>query len=216
MSNMQNYRALIPFRPINPKTRLSSVLSQEEREEFAQIMLDDVIKVAKDVGFDVTVLSTSPYESKMAEVVVRDEGLNEALNHVLPTLNVPVLIIMSDLPIVRAIDLERVLATEKDIAIVPGLGGGTNILFIRNPQKYHVEYYGFSFKKHCDIAKEAGMTIDVIDSMRMSMDVDEPSDLVELLIHGTGRSPGWLLSHNFSLSTESGRLKVTYKGEEIV
>jgi len=216
MSNQQKYRALIPFRPVNPKTRLSSVLSQQEREEFAKTMLDDVINVVTDVGFDVSVISTSDCECEKAEVIVLNEGLNEALNHVLPTLNVPVLIIMSDLPIVRATDINRVIETKKDVAIVPGLGGGTNNLFIRNPQRYHVEYYGFSFKKHCDIAESAGMTVEVIDSMRMTMDVDEPSDLVELLIHGIGESPCWLRSHDFSLSRVSGRLKVTYKGEEIV
>jgi len=213
---MIKYQALIPFRPVNSKTRLSSVFTQEEREEFARVMLDDVISAVAEAGLDVSVLSTNDYTSEKANVIVRDEGLNEALNRVLPTLNVPVLIIMSDLPIVSAADIKRVVSTEKDIAIVPGLGGGTNILFIKNPKKYHVEYYGFSFRKHRDIAVASGMSVDVIDSMRMSMDVDEPSDLVELLIHGTGNSPGWLRSHDFSLSTESGRLKVTYKGEEFV
>jgi len=213
---MNKFQALIPFRPVNSKTRLSSVFTQEEREEFARVMLNDVISAVAEAGLNVTVLSTSDYSSEKANVIVRDEGLNEALNRVLPTLDVPVLIIMSDLPIVTAVDIKRVISTEKDVAIVPGLGGGTNILFIRNPKKYHVKYYGFSFRKHRDIAAASGMSVDVIDSMRMSMDVDEPSDLVELLIHGTGNSPSWLRSHDFSLSIESGRLKVTYKGEEFV
>ena len=210
------YHALIPFRPVNPKTRLSPVLPQEEREEFARVMLDDVITAVLKAGADVTVLSTGEYVSDKAEVRVKDEGLNEALNGMLPEMDVPVLIIMSDLPIVRSEDLLRVVSTKADFAVVPGLGGGTNILFIKRPKEYHVEYYGFSFRKHCEIAEACGMTIEVIDSMRMSTDVDEPSDLVELLIHGKGNAPKWLLDHDFALSTESGRLKVTYKGEEIV
>lgn len=210
------YHALIPFRPTNPKTRLSSVLSQEEREEFARVMLDDVITAVLGTGAEVTVLSTGEYTTDKANVRIKEEGLNEALNGMLPSMEVPVLIIMSDLPIVRSEDLLRVVSTTADFAVVPGLGGGTNILFIKHPKEYHVEYYGFSFKKHCDIARECGMTIEVIDSMRMSTDVDEPSDLVELLIHGKGKAPQWLLSHEFALSTESGRLKVTYKGGEIV
>ena len=35
--------ALIPYKPKNPKTRLSSILSQEEREQFAEAMLAIVL-----------------------------------------------------------------------------------------------------------------------------------------------------------------------------
>ncbi|MBQ4597562.1 MAG: 2-phospho-L-lactate guanylyltransferase, partial [Methanocorpusculum sp.] len=58
------FHALIPFRPVNPKTRLSGVLTQEEREEFAQVMLGDVISAVRRTGCTATLLCTSKYECR--------------------------------------------------------------------------------------------------------------------------------------------------------
>ena len=127
------FHALIPFRPVNPKTRLSGVLSEEEREEFAQVMLGDVIYAVRRTGCTATLLCTSKYECRDALVAIRREGLNEAINWALPQFHCPALIIMSDLPMVTPGSLQRVVSTKADLAIVPGLGGGTNILFIKNP-----------------------------------------------------------------------------------
>jgi len=210
-----HFRAIIPFRPANPKTRLSGVLTEEERGSFAHAMLTDVIAAVHDCGSDVTLLSTEPYECPQATVVVRNEELNEALNWILPQCEEPVLIIMSDLPLVTKETILRVCSTTYDLAIVPGLGGGTNILYIRDPKRYHVQYYGYSFRQHVTIAEELGMTVECIDSMRMSMDVDEPEDLVELLIHGSGIAKEWLIQHEFTLSAESGRVKIKHRGADV-
>ncbi|HJJ47469.1 MAG TPA: 2-phospho-L-lactate guanylyltransferase [Methanocorpusculum sp.] len=213
-----NIAALIPFRPVNPKIRLSPVLSQDEREDFARAMISDVVACVKDAGCKPVLLSTSAFSFDDAAVEVRvvAEGLNEALNHALPKCSAPVLIIMSDLPLVRGADVCRLLETKEDMAIVPGLGGGTNIIFVKDPARYHVQYYGYSFARHLEIAKECGLSVEIVDSMRMSADVDEPGDLVELLIHGTGFSRAWLDAHDFSLSIESGRLKIVRGGKVIV
>ncbi|HJJ77658.1 MAG TPA: 2-phospho-L-lactate guanylyltransferase, partial [Methanocorpusculum sp.] len=158
------FHALIPFRPVNPKTRLSGVLSEEEREEFAQVMLGDVISAVRRTGCTATLLCTSKYECRDALVAIRREGLNEAINWALPQFHCPALIIMSDLPMVTPGSLQRVVSTKADMAIVPGLGGGTNILFIKNPEKFHVEYYGFSFRRHLQIAEELGLTYKQVDN----------------------------------------------------
>ena len=212
----REFHAVIPFRPANPKTRLSAVLTQEERESFADAMLSDVVSAVRETGAPVTLLSTAPYTCAGAETLIRNEGLNEALNWILPQYNTPVLIIMSDLPLVTKDTIQRVVSTGNDVAIVPGLGGGTNILFIRCPEKYSVQYYGYSFMKHAEEAKHLGMSVEIIDSMRMSLDVDEPADLTELLIHGSGSAKRWLEEHGFVLSAESGRVSVKRGGKEIV
>lgn len=210
------FHALIPFKPVNPKTRLSPVLSQEEREEFARVMLDDVISAVRRTGCTATLLCTSPYECSDALIAIRREGLNEAINWALPQFHCPALIVMSDIPMVTPGSLQRVVSTKADMAIVPGTGGGTNIIYIKSPEKFRVEYYGFSFRRHLEIAKELGMSVEIVDSMRMATDIDEPSDLVELMIHGHGNSREWLYNHGFMLSTESGRVSVTREGKEIV
>lgn len=216
MNNIVNFQAVIPFRPANPKTRLSAILTQEERESFADAMLSDVVSAVRETGALVTLLSTAPYECSGADTCVRNEGLNEALNWYLRKQSLPVLIIMSDLPLVTKDTILRVVSSEKDLAVVPGLGGGTNMLFIRHPEKYSVQYYGFSFMKHVEEAKRLGMSVEIIDSMRMSLDVDEPGDLTELLIHGKGLAKQWLEEHGFALSAESGRVSVKRGGKEIV
>jgi 2-phospho-L-lactate guanylyltransferase len=76
-----------------------------------------------------------------------------------------------------------------------------------------VEYYGFSYRRHLQIAKELGLTVEIIDSMHMSTDVDEPHDLVELMIHGHGISREWLCERGFSLLVENGRIGVARNGE---
>ena len=209
------FHALIPFTPVNPKTRLASVMTQEEREEFAEVMLGDVISAVRKTGCTATLLCTSRYMCNEALVAIRKEGLNEAINWALPQFHCPALIIMSDLPMTTPGSLQRVLSTKADMAIVPGLGGGTNVIFVKHPEIFHVEYYGFSYRRHLQIADELGLTVEIIDSMRMSTDVDEPSDLVELMIHGHGNAREWLYEHGFALSVENGRVSVMRNGEKI-
>jgi 2-phospho-L-lactate guanylyltransferase len=118
---------------------------------------------------------------------------------------------MADLPLADAASVRRVISTEKDLSIVPGRGGGTNAIFMKEPQKFHVDYYGTSFLKHMKIAADAGLSVDVIDSFRLHTDIDEPEDLVELLIHGTGKSRAYLEALGFSLSVDKGRVSVERK-----
>jgi 2-phospho-L-lactate/phosphoenolpyruvate guanylyltransferase len=201
--------ALIPYKPKNPKTRLSSLLSQEERERFAEAMLADVIEAVKDVNCSPVIVSTELFDSELVQITVQDADLNQTLNEILPRAENSVIIIMADMPLADGPSIRRVISTQKDIAIVPGRGGGTNAIFIKEPQKFHVDYYGGSFAKHMAIAEQAGLSVDVIDSFRLHTDIDEEDDLVELLIHGTGKSKAYLESLGFVLTTDKGRVGIT-------
>lgn len=200
---------LIPYKPINPKTRLSSILDQAEREAFARAMLDDVIIAVKDANCSPVVVANELYESEDVQITVLDADLNKTLNEILPTAVSPLLIIMADLPLADAPAIRRVLATKQDVAFVPGRGGGTNVIFLSDAQKFHVDYYGASFRKHVKIAEEAGLSWEMIDSFRLHTDIDEKEDLVELLIHGSGKSRAYLESLGFRLSENEGRVSVT-------
>ena len=203
--------ALIPYKPKNPKTRLSALLSQEEREKFAEAMLADVIEAVKDVNCSPVIVSTELFDSELVQVTVQDADLNQTLNEILPRAENSVIIIMADMPLADGPSIRRVISTQKDIAIVPGRGGGTNAIFLKEPQKFHVDYYGGSFAKHMAIAEQAGLSVDVIDSFRLYTDIDEEEDLVELLIHGTGRSRVYLEDLGFVLATDKGRVGITRK-----
>jgi len=203
---------LIPYKPVNPKTRLSDLLSQEKREAFARAMLEDVLFAVKDANYSPVIIATELYESEdHVQITVPDADLNATLNAIFPTAVSPCVILMADIPLVDAAALRRVFATEKDVAFVPGRGGGTNAIFLRDASRFHVDYYGGSFLKHVKIAEDAGLSWEVIDSFRLHTDIDEKEDLVELLIHGKGRSRAYLESLGFSLVEEEGRVGICRK-----
>ena len=202
--------ALIPYKPVNPKTRLSCILNQEEREAFARAMLADVITAVKGAGCSPVVVGAELFDSDDVQVTVKDADLNQTLNSIIPqSVGGQMLIIMADLPLATSAAIERVCATKKDMAMVPGRGGGTNVIFLKEPARFHVDYYGTSFNKHMKIAGDAGLSCEVIDSFRLHTDIDEKEDLVELLIHGDGTSRKYLEDLGFELSVEKGRVGVT-------
>lgn len=200
--------ALIPFKPANPKTRLSCVLEPDERVSFARLMLADVVEAVKGAGCEPTIVSTDEYSCRIATVEVIPGGLNETLNTLLARTPGSVLIIMTDLPLATPEAVKRLISTGKDMAIAPGRGGGTNAIYLSRGSDFRVDYYGASFLKHSRIARERGLSCEVVDSFRLSTDVDEKEDLVELLIHGRGRSREYLESLGFTLSIEKGRVGV--------
>jgi 2-phospho-L-lactate/phosphoenolpyruvate guanylyltransferase len=198
--------AVIPFRPVNPKTRLSGLLSQAEREAFARAMLADVVGAVRAAGLDPLVLSTHPYDCPGVEVRIAPAGLSDALNALLPTLEGPVLVIMADLPLATPEAVRRIADAPADVAIAPGRGGGTNAIHIRDTTQFHVDYYEVSVAKHLAIAAEAGLSVEVIDSFRLYLDLDEEEDLVDLLIHGDGRARACLESFGIRLAVTRGRV----------
>jgi 2-phospho-L-lactate guanylyltransferase len=200
--------AVIPFKPVNPKTRLSSLLGREEREDFARAMLTDVVGAIQNSGVVPTILSTHPFTWSDVEVQVIAAGLNDALNTYFKQHRDPLLLVMADLPLATPESLCRVMSTTSDIGIVPGRGGGTNVLFLKDPLRFRADFYGASYLKHWQIAGEFGCSIESIDSFRLHTDVDEREDLVEVLLHNSGRSREFLESRGFSLETEHGRVSV--------
>ncbi|MFA4935001.1 MAG: 2-phospho-L-lactate guanylyltransferase [Candidatus Methanoperedens sp.] len=208
-------RAVIPFKKNNAKSRLGALLLEKEREELAIAMLEDVAGALHSSGcfHIVDILSTSIIEVNSANIVLTDKGLNEALNEYLQkmsshSINEPVLIIMADIPLVSINNIKDIVKSPADIVIAPGRMGGTNAIFIRDPSRFHVDYYGSSFLKHCEIARRNGLTLRIFDSFNLSTDIDEVADLAEILIHGTGHAAQYLKKLGFILAENGGRVGV--------
>ncbi|HUK39219.1 MAG TPA: 2-phospho-L-lactate guanylyltransferase [Methanomicrobiales archaeon] len=201
-------RAIIPFKPKNPKTRLSGVMSLAERETLAEVMLGDVIDAVVDAECTPLVLSTAPYCLTGIETLVHAGGLNEALNELLPKAEGPVLIVMSDLPLATPANITELVSTTAQMAMVPGRGGGTNAIFLKHPARFHTDFYGASFLKHLEIAAAADLSCEIIDSFRLHDDIDEVEDIVEVLTLGGGATRRYLERLGFTLSTEDGRVGV--------
>ncbi len=208
-------RAVIPFKKNNAKSRLKNLLSEKEREGLAMAMLADVTEALLSSGcFSVVdILSTAIVEVNGANLVLTENGLNEALNEYLQkmsahSVNEPVLIIMADIPLVSIENVRDIVGTSSDLVIVPGRMGGTNALFIREPSKFHVDYYGASFLKHVAIASRNGLNVLVFDSFNISTDIDEIADLAEILLHGKGHALRYLKNLGFGILENNGRVGV--------
>lgn len=195
-------RVVVPFATVEPKTRLSGLLSPGERREFSRAMLGDILEAVRDAGGESKVLATAPLEVE-APTTVDDRPLTEAVN---AALDPETAVVMADLPLATPEALEELFETPGDVALAPGRGGGTNALVSRHPD-FRVDYHGGSFLKHRASAAEIG-SVKVVDSHRLATDIDEPGDLVELLIHGEGRAADWLRDAGFSLVRRESRLGV--------
>ncbi len=204
-------KAVIPYKKTSAKSRLSPVLTREEREEFVELMLNQVIDTLKEAGIGtIDILSPSMYgleSMTKANVLLDKNDLNEALNRYLEQAEEPVMIVMADLPLLSPDHVKGITSTKEDVCIVPGKGGGTNVLFIKSPSGYRVRYYGSSFLTHCSIAEKTGQNVEIYDSFLAGIDIDEPEDLVELLIHGSGASKAYI-SKKFRLDINRGRVRL--------
>jgi len=200
--------AVIPFRPMNPKSRLGGIMIREEREFFAAAMLNDVLTAVTGAGCMPLVLATTPYIIPQVQVSVTDADLSTALNTLLCDQSGPVLIIMADIPLATKEAISLVINTRADVAIVPGRAGGTNAIYLQKGSSFATDYYGQSFMKHCRIAEDRHLSLEVVDSFRLYVDIDEEEDLVDLLVHGTGESAALLRSFGFQPVSMQGRVSV--------
>ena len=194
---------LVPFAVDEPKTRLADVFSPAERVEFAHVMLEDVCSAVNSVDASPIVLSTGSIDCRWP-TVVDDRPLTEAIN---ARLDPSMAVVMADLALVTPKALSGLFAAEGDVVIAPGLGGGTNALVVRHPD-FYTDYHGASMKDHQRIAERCGIEATVIDSFRLAVDVDEPDDLAEVLLHGDGKTAAWLKNAGFQIVTAGGRVTV--------
>jgi 2-phospho-L-lactate guanylyltransferase len=195
---------LVPFAAEEPKTRLADVLDPDERTAFARAMLLDVCDAIGEAGGEPTVLSTAPIEVPHP-VVVDERPLTPAVDD---RLDPPMAVVMADLALATPTALRRLLECDAEVALAPGLGGGTNA-FVTRHEAFHVDYHDASIRDHRRIAREVGADVATVDSFRLAVDVDEPGDLVEVLLHGGGRSRQWLEDADFAVRSTDGRVVAT-------
>lgn len=206
-------RVVVPFGAADPKTRLSPVLDADERREFAVAMLRDVLDALGDR--DVTVLSDAPLEASVpvdVDLDVDDRPLTDAVNAVLDASDGRVAVVMADLPLATPAAVDRLFEAAGDVVVAPGLGGGTNALVVRHGA-FRVDYHGASVRDHREAARAVGATPTEVDSFRLATDVDEPSDLAEVLLHAEGEAAAWLREAGAELAVREGRVGVRYRGD---
>ena len=186
---------LIPLKRLDKsKTRLSSVLTLEERVELTIAMLEDVVESAVHAeGVErVYVINNDVELSRNMKAygvkMLRDpgKGLNNALKVWLKKFereSKSTLILPADIPLIKSEDLEQVirLGAHHDMVISPSRNMGTNALLLKPPTLLKPLFGSNSFQRHLKSALEMNVKLKVFENERIGFDVDNPSDLKILL-----------------------------------
>ena len=199
-------RLVVPVSGSDPKTRLAPVLTPEERREFTEAMLADVVVAAESAGHAPEVVATAPVACD-APVTVDERGLDSLINGLLPEMDGELAVVMADLPLLTPGAVDRLFERDTDVVLAPGLDGGTNAFVSRHPD-FRVDYHGASIRDHRRIARDAGASLAEVDSRRLATDIDEPRDLAEVLLHSDGAAADWLRDAGFALAISDGRVTV--------
>jgi len=199
-------RFVVPVSGSDPKTRLSSVLTADERREFTEAMLADVLRALEAAGQSPEVVTTAAVECE-APVTVDERGLDSLVNGLLTETDGELAVVMADLPLLTPDAVEGLFEPDADVVLAPGLGGGTNAFVSRHPD-FRVDYHGASIRDHRRSAREARATVAEVDSRRLATDIDEPADLAEVLLHSDGAAADWLRDAGFELFLDDGRVTV--------
>lgn len=202
-------RVVVPFDPRDPNSRLSPVLDADQRREFAAAMLADVLSAVRTAGGAPEILSTAPLDvdelagvDSEIPVTVDDRPLSAAVNDGLAD-ELPTAVVMADLALATSDAVERLFPAEDDVVIAPGQTGGTNALVVRS-SGFSVDYHGASYRDHVAAAEAVGASVATVDSFRLAVDVDDPEDLVDVLVHGEGAAAEWLREAGFEVVVRDG------------
>ena len=172
---------LVPLKRIDPKSRLADELPLEERVRLMRRLLAGVVGAVREAGVErvtvVTGLKPPGYE------VWDDRGLpwNDALaGAIREIVTAPlVAVISADLPLIRADEVEELLAATpaRGIAIARALDGGTNAVAMRPPGVVRTR-----FGEPGSAGVHAGLGVDhvVLDLPGLAFDVDTPEDLAKM------------------------------------
>ncbi|WP_137285676.1 2-phospho-L-lactate guanylyltransferase [Halorussus salinisoli] len=200
-------RVVVPFDPRDPKTRLDAILDEGERREFARAMLTDVVEAIGGTDITPEVLTTTPIDVPGAATLVDERPLSQAVNAVLDVTSEPTAVVMADVPLLTPSSCSRLFEAAGEVVLARGMGGGTNALVTRHSD-FRVDYHGASYLDHLEVAERYGASVTELDSYRFSVDIDEPGDVSEVLLHGHGETYDWLRNAGFRLDTGDGRVAV--------
>jgi len=100
--------------------------------------------------------------------------------------------------------VDRLFDPDADVVLAPGLGGGTNAFVCRHPD-FRVDYHGASIRDHRRLADGVGASVAEVDSRLLATDIDEPTDLAEVLLHSNGAAADWLRDAGFEMVFDDGR-----------
>jgi 2-phospho-L-lactate guanylyltransferase len=189
---------LIPVKNLSgAKQRLASILDQPARTKLAQAMLVDVasaihgwknrppvafvssdpyaVELAGKYGFEIIPDPANPGETGAIEMATRvclERGAGLTL------------VIPGDIPLIQAWELQEILQhapAEGSVLVPAGDGRGTNAVLRRPADLFPLRFGNDSFKPHHAAAQATGKPCVVLQLPGIAVDVDNPSDLKQLI-----------------------------------
>lgn len=206
---------LVPVKNLSSAKQRLAAVEQPARTALAQAMLHDVLstlhnwknrpqvalvtsdpfalQMATEYQFEVIPDPDNPGETGAIERATRDcveRGVDNTL------------VIPGDIPLIQAWELEEILrhAPAEGSVLVPAADGrGTNAVFRRPANLFPLRFGNDSFKPHHAAAQATGKPCVILRLSGVAVDVDNPSDLQQLIA-----SPGETSSQR--LAREYARL----------
>jgi 2-phospho-L-lactate guanylyltransferase len=187
--------AIVPVKPLRRgKSRLAGVLSENERAVLNYSMLNNTLKVLREVPeIEATlVISRDPSALSLARAhkarTVQEDGspeLNAAIRRATIVAQAyaahGVLILPADLPLITSVDLGVFLSNigyPPEIVIAPDhREDGTNALFISPPGLIDYLYGPGSFQRHLQQSEKFGIKHTICRLPSLGLDLDLPEDL---------------------------------------
>lgn len=190
--------AIVPVKPLRSgKSRLSKVLSEEERTALNTHLLVNTLKVLSSVAEIDTILVVSRDPGVLT--IAREHNARTVLEDGSPELNTAlrrativakaysaneVMVIPADLPLLTKEDIETFLkhtGEPPEIIIAPDRRkDGTNALYINPAGLIAFNYGPGSFQKHLELARKSNARTEIVETFSLGLDLDLPDDL-ELL-----------------------------------
>lgn len=202
--------AIVPVKPLRRgKSRLSSVLTQEERATLNSTLLAHTLDTLTEIPEIEHILVISRDQAALA--LARDHGARTVQENGAPQLNLAlarativaknyatrgVLVVPADLPLITPEDVQVMLAHATDppvVVLAPDRHRqGTNALLVCPVGVIDYDFGPGSFQRHCARAEQAGARLEIVDLPSLALDVDLPEDL-EMVSEELN---GYLFSHS--------------------
>jgi len=187
--------AIVPVKPLrHGKSRLASVLNQEERADLnSRLLVHTVDTLAAIPEIEhVLVISRDPAALSLA----REHGARTVQENGAPQLNIAlaratvvvqsyltrgVLIVPADLPLITPEDVGLMLDRAKNppvVVVAPDRHRqGTNALLVCPVGLIEYDFGPNSFEHHCQRARKTGARLEICELPSLALDMDLPEDL---------------------------------------
>jgi len=190
--------AVIPMKSLHSaKSRLSNILTAQQRKNLAMYLLDATIKEIKKscIISEIIIVSNDKavknYSCLNNLKFIKDseEGVNKAViladNYCIDNRINANIVIPHDLPFISAKEIDKICTMSnkyhKCIIICPSKRfDGTNILFRKPPDVIKTHYDDNSYMNHLKEAYKFKIPIESLDIVKLRFDLDTKEDLLEL------------------------------------